>query len=282
MCIDIDRGPAIPLALDGTKVSFQSRAPTQYELDTCEYVEMTSGVLWDPHDVKLGEMSAMRRKHDDTADSDEFLKSIDPSLIMLKEMSTRHIQANNYIDVTAEDIPARRSFISNDRHKKLTAESISELWGIGKSRAMATIDATTQFGTRSAILPLSRRYRADRQYNLKRLDGDLSTESLYAEFKSLLGNKYAQIYSMRNGFSAIYPIEDLSGDTIGYTLKDFSHDFGIPGRLKLDGFLSQIGKRTLMMKTIRENQIKYHISEPYNPNQTPAEGSVREAKKQWY
>ena len=184
-------------------------------------------------------------------------------------MSTRHIRANNYIDVTAEDIPARRSFISNDRHKKLTAESISELWGIGNSRAMATIDA-------------SRRYRADRQYNLKQLDGDFSTDSLYAEVKSLLGNKYAQIYSMRNGFSAIYPIEDLSGDTIGYTLKDFSHDFGIPERLKLDGFSSQIGKRTLMMKTIRENQIKYHISEPYNPNQTPAEGSVREAKKRWY
>ena len=282
LCIDIDRGPAIPLALDGTKVSFQSRAPTQYELDTCEYVEMTSSVPWDPHDVKLGEMSAMRQKQDDTTDSDEFLNSIDPSLIMLKEMSTRHIQANNYIDVTAEDIPARHSFISNDQHKKLTAESISELWGIGKSRAMATIDATTQFGTRSAILPLSRRYCADRRYNLKRLDGDFSTDSLYAEVKSLLGNKYAQIYSMRNGFSAIYPIEDLSGDTIGYTLKDFSHDFGIPGRLKLDGFLSQIGKRTLMMKTIRENQIKYHISEPYNPNQTPAEGLIREAKKRWY
>ena len=77
--------------------------------------------------------------------------------------------------------------------------------------------------------------------------GDLSTDSLYAEVKSLLGNKYAQIYSMRNGFTAIYPLENLSGESIGYTLNDFSHDFGIPGRLKLDAFSSQIGKRTMMM-----------------------------------
>ena len=282
LCIDIDRGPVIPLTLCGTKVSFDSRVPTKQELDTCEHIELTSSIPWDPHVVKLGEMNAPRHQDDYIPDSDELIKSITPSLIMLKEMSTRHIQANSYIDLTPEDIPSRRSFISNDRHKRLTAESISELWGIGKSRSMATIDATTQNGTRSAILPLSRRYRADRRYNLRRLEGEFSTDSLYAEVKSILGNKYAQLYSMRNGFTAIYPLENLSGDSIGYTLKDFSHDFGIPGKLKLDGFSSQVGKRTLMMKTIRENRIEYHISEPYNPNQTPAEGAIREVKKRWY
>ena len=282
LCIDIDRGPMIDLTLDGTKVSFISRAPTQNELDTCEYIEMTSSLNWDPQDVKLGEMSVEVHPPDTLGESDELLKSINPSLVMLKEMSTRYIKANNYIDVTAEDIPARRSFISSDRHKKLTAESIAELWGIGKSRAMATIDATTQNGTRSAILPLSRRYRVDRRYNIKRLEGDFSTDSLYADIKSLIGNKYAQIYSLRNGFTAIYPMESLSGDSIGYTLNDFSHDFGIPGKLKLDGFSSQVGKRTLMMKTMRENRIDYHISAPYSPNQTPAEGAIRETKKRWY
>ena len=284
LCIEVDGGPTIDLAMDGTKVTFKSRAPSQHELNTCDHIDMTSSFRWEPHDVKLGEtrVNVDKAIDDFIGESDRLLQSIDPSLIMLKEMSTRHIQANSYIDVTAEDIPARRSFISTDRHKKLTAESISELWGIGKSRAMATIDATTQNGTRSAILPLSRRYRADRRYNLKRLEGDFSTDSLYAEIKSLLGNKYAQIYSLRNGFTAIYPLTDLSGDSIGYSLNDFSHDFGIPARLKLDGFSSQIGRKTLMMKTIRENKIDYHISEPYSPNQTPAEGAIRETKKRWY
>ena len=52
--IDIDRGPIIEMALDGTKVSFSSRAPTRHELDTCEYIEMTSNLNWDPQNVKLG------------------------------------------------------------------------------------------------------------------------------------------------------------------------------------------------------------------------------------
>ena len=69
---------------------------------------MTAGVIWDPHNVKLGKMNVTTQRQQDMTDSDEMLKSIDPSLIMLKEMTTRHIQANNYIDVTAEDIPAQR------------------------------------------------------------------------------------------------------------------------------------------------------------------------------
>ena len=282
LCINVDRGPKINLNLEGTKISFQSRVPTQKELDNCEYVELTSSLRWEPQEVKLGELSIINPKPDTISCGDDLIKSANPSLIMMKEMATRHIQANSYIDLTHEDIPARRSFISNDRHKKLTSDSIAELWCIGKSRAMATIDATTQNGTRSAILPLSRRYRADRRYNLKRLEGEFSTDSLYAEVKSILGNKYAQVYSMRNGFTTVYPMEKLTGDSIGYTLHDFSHDFGVPGKLKLDGFSSQIGKNTIMMKTIRENRIDYHVSEPYRPNQTPAERSIRETKKRWY
>ena len=100
---------------------------------------------------------------------------------MLKEMSTRHIQQASHIEVTQEDIPARRSFISHDRHKRQSADNIAELWCIGKNRAMAALDAATQCGTRSAILPLSRRYRADRRCNLRRLTGDFSTDLLCAE-----------------------------------------------------------------------------------------------------
>ena len=59
------------------------------------------------------------------------------------------------------DVPARRTFISTERHAKLRAEEISELWVIGPKRAEATLKATTQHGTRSAILPIGRRYRAD-------------------------------------------------------------------------------------------------------------------------
>ena len=107
ICIELDDGPTIKLAMDGTKVTFKSRAPSQHELNTCEHIEMTSSFTWEPHDVQLGEMNMRSVTDEIFSESDRFLHSINPSLIMLKEMSSRYIQTNTYIDVTAEDIPAR-------------------------------------------------------------------------------------------------------------------------------------------------------------------------------
>ena len=103
LCIEVDGGPTIDLAMDGTKVTFKSRAPSQHELNTCDHIDMTSSFRWEPHDVKLGEtrVNVDKAIDDFIGESDRLLQSIDPSLIMLKEMSTRHIQANSYIDVTA-------------------------------------------------------------------------------------------------------------------------------------------------------------------------------------
>ena len=124
--------------------------------------------------------------------------------------------------------------ISNKRHTGISPENIAELWGIGYNRAKATIEATTQRGTRSALLPLSRRYRADRIYKMKRLDGKFATDTLYADTKSLLQNTCAQIYSHKNGSSACYPLPSANEENIGNTLNDFIHDFGAPKYLTFD------------------------------------------------
>ena len=58
-------------------------------------------------------------------------------------------------------------------------------FGIGIDRANYTVKATLQRGTRSAILPISRRYRADRQYGVKRLKGKFYTDNLWGKSKSL-------------------------------------------------------------------------------------------------
>ena len=92
LCIDINREAIINLTLDATKVLFQSRAPAQKKSDTCDCIEMNSCLRWNPHDVKLGETSAPSKSIlNIMTDSDKFLKSINPSLIILKEISTRHI-----------------------------------------------------------------------------------------------------------------------------------------------------------------------------------------------
>ena len=56
--INIDRGPVIPLKFQGTKLIFNSRAPTDHELSTCEHINMTSTHQWEPATVSLAATSS--------------------------------------------------------------------------------------------------------------------------------------------------------------------------------------------------------------------------------
>lgn len=181
-----------------------------------------------------------------------------------------------------EDVPARRTFVSSDRHLAITAENLSEQWNIGHEQASATLRKTRQRGTRSAILPLARRYRADRHHNVRRLNGRFATDTLYADVKSLESKKYAQIYTHKNGFSAVYPIENLTGDSIGQTLNDFAHEYGAPDWLVHDGAAAQSRAHTRFQKMMRRYDILSHISEKERPNQNPAEGGIRQLKIKLY
>lgn len=58
---------------------------------------------------------------------------------------TIHDSSNEY-----DPLP-RNTFVSTDRHRKLSAEGLAENWGIGIRKAKVTIDATTQKFRRSAI-----------------------------------------------------------------------------------------------------------------------------------
>ena len=49
----------------------------------------------------------------------------------------------------------------------MSAEVLADRFGIGLERARQTLRATTQRATRSALLPISRRYCADRQFDVK-------------------------------------------------------------------------------------------------------------------
>ena len=302
--IDTGDGLVIPLRFHGTKLRFQSRVPTSSELNNCSHISMTSQREWNPTQIALGEISSSTQAphavsvgeafvsytpsscdsplifhYDDAVGDDYLLHSVNPSLVELRE---RLISQIDISPTRLDDIPARRTFVSHDRHSKLSAENVSECWGIGIKRAQQTLMATTQRGTRSAILPLSRRYRADRRFNLKRLNAKFSTDTLYADIKSLHQNIAAQIYSHKVGFAACYPITALDGTQIGNTLRDFCNDFGVPEELKFDGAMVQVGAKTLFQQLIRLHNIKYHVSEPRRPNQNPAEGSIREIKKRWY
>jgi hypothetical protein len=301
--IDVEGEITIELLIDGTKLYYESRCPTEYEVKNCPRVVMTDPAPWNPRTVVLGAVDVQagerqepfyqgepgsyeyNRPYDDEA----ILHSIDPSLVELRERIVSQIKIKACprviapVDVAdADERMPRRTFVSTGRHSRVSADQLAERFLISTERAKATMRATTQRGIRSAILPLARRYRADRYLELKRLKGKFSTDALFGPCRSLNGNVATQLFHHKCGFNAPYHLRNVGGEETGNALQDMIHEYGAPDHLTFDGASSQLGPGTKFMQTIKRADIRYHVSEKERPNNNPAESGIREVKKRWY
>ena len=272
LAIEVQDTLTIPLQTKGTKVFFTTRTPTENKLSSCMHVALTSSSEWNPQEVSLSKVQTFPNIM--TMD-DNMYDHLLPNLGDL--VSSRRVSSAD-----THPVNPRQSFVSNERHQQVTANRLAERFGIGPQRAHATLKATTQRGIRSAILPLSRRYRADRFYKARTLNGKFATDTLWMTPRSIAGNIASQVYSHRCGFASTYHMHAADGDSVGYTLASFIHDWGIPGHLTFDGIPTQTGADTAFMKTIRRAHIPFHVSQPYTPRENPAEGSIREVKRRLY
>ena len=66
---------------------------------------------------------------------------------------------------------------------------------------------TNYKGVRSAILPLSRRYRADHHLDRQTLIGKWYIDYMFGRTKSLDGNKRAQVFINKIYFYTTYPTD---------------------------------------------------------------------------
>ena len=142
-------------------------------------------------------------------------------------------------NVDKVDVPSAQTFHTKERKTTVTAADLSERWFIGLKQAEKTICATTQRLLRSAILPLIRRYRADRTYERLRFRGIIYTDTMHGHYKSLDGNWYMQVFATEDFFAAAYPMEAKS--MAGDALKEFITDFGVPDKIVMDGAAEQTG-----------------------------------------
>ena len=184
------------------------------------------------------------------------------------------------IDIGDNDLPIPSTFQSRNRHGDVSAEDLSERWFISLKQAKDTLKYTTQRFLRSALLPLSRRYRADRMFYNKTLTGEWATDTIDGRTKSLDGNRYAQIFTNKNYYAKLYPMD--SKGKAGDALRIFCREFGVPERLTFDGSGEQNGKDTEFMRQIRKHDISIHVTEPDLHQQNPAEGVIREVRRKWY
>ena len=183
------------------------------------------------------------------------------------------------VKIQYEDFKRINVMHTNKRHHEITKEMIAKKWGISTERAKLTLDATTQMCIRSAVLPLSRRYRTDLlSTRLRRSRTEFFTDTLFSKVTSLLGNNCAQIFT-DGEFIYIHP---MKGHTeIAESLQFFCEDVGVPAILTMDNAPEQTGKYTDFKKYLSKQRVMVRTTEPYSPWQNRAERQIGKLKGKW-
>ena len=276
-------GISLPLSVKGTVVYFDSRSPTMQELTDCRHIVLTSDMPWNPQIVELGCSEVTSNGTDVLAVPDGDDLSVDNVyLASISCVYDHDLFFERIRNVSQVDVPRIRTFVSNKRHSAVSAEELSERWHIGLKQANDTLSVTTQKFTRSAVLPLSRRYRSDRNFYRRHLNHDFSADLYLGRHKSINGNVAAYVFTHKCGFAQAYPQRSKQSAELAESLRRFTMDWGIPRKLTVDGALEQVGPQSEFQQLVRKYDISMHISAPRSPQQNPAEGTIREIRKKWF
>ena len=225
-----------PMSMRGTTTMIKTRCPTRQELDECRKYYLSDPDYWDPNNVQFTPGKRIESITVSTA-------TIAPSFtdLSLRQECQRDIcslsvprKPTHYPpNATLNDFGGK-NILTSDRHHEITPEMLSRKWGCGLKTARATLDHTTQMAVRSAVGPLTRRYRTDiMQLHYKRLNTRIYTDTMFSKAKSLKDHTCSQIFTDGKGF--IHSIPMKSKSEASQTLRQFLQDFGIPNYLTYDG-----------------------------------------------
>ena len=189
----------IPLSLKGIISYFNSRTPTQEELNTCKWVILTDEHEWDPHSEFFQEQEnnfqSLQNNH----------QIHDRHIYSVHSQSHNPIYHNMHSDVShslddSSFVNLRiASTMTSQREFTTTAEVLAQNWNIGLETAKRTLQVTTQKGIRSSLNPVEQRYRTKQaQLRYKQLagrHGRFYTDTFFANTPTLNGCKIAQLYT---------------------------------------------------------------------------------------
>ena len=286
LCFDPPNVPVIALTTMGTIIYCTTRIPSDQELSSLPHITLSSSTTWDPHNIVFPTNCVEGGEHRTHISSISSISSSAHDLTStIHDPVTFHSRLVSLIQVHApskssDELPTTPTFQSKSRHSSVTPEDLSERWLIGLMGAKDTIQNTTKQILRSALLPLARRYRADRMYERPRIRGEVYTDTMDGQHKSLDGNKFAQVLATDFHFSAVYPME--SKGHAGEALKQFITDFGVPDKIICDGSKEQTKRGTTFMEQVWKHHIDVHTTEPNCHNQSKVEGVIHELRKNWF
>ena len=261
-----------PLFMRGTTAMINTRCPTDLELHECRKFYLSDPDKWDPENVEFQTL-----RHVNTIDT----KGHSPVTVLppYTDLSSSHLQFRQVNSLTLSKFGGK-NVITKDRHHEVTLELLSRKWACGLGTATNTLKATTQLGVRSAIGPLTRRYRTDiLQLHYRRLNFTLFSDTMFAKTKSLKGFTCCQVYADGEGFVWADPMKSKS--EAGRTLKRLIQDVGIPNKIVSDGAPEQIGPGSEFQKLMRTYDIRGHQNEAKTQKYNRAEDAIRECKRRW-
>lgn len=288
----------IPMEMHGSFCTMLTRCPTQEELEECRWIIMSNESHWDPTDPFTHLHSNRKRSAAaSTSEYDSALFAVAPELV--PEEFVRRISATRaheqgpkrqrtepkeplYIPPTPFPNTAmdNEAMFTSERHHKVSVDNLARKWMIGRKRAKATIQATTQEAIRSALHPLTRRYRTDlMQMKHRRLNCTFYTDFLFAKRKSISQNTGAQLWTDGEGYVFVDPQRSKKLSHI--SLDNLANTVGIPNMIFSDGANEETGPNSQFVKKMQQMRIKGHQSEPYSQWQNKAENTIGKLKQRW-
>ena len=298
------------LQTKGTDIFLKTWAPSDDDLQRYPHIQLSSDLPWNPRAIELPNITPIQQEalearsllsvrtggtHGVVYDISDMRRRImfcathtESSVRVTRDrrslQSTEQKPSITLLPapgpLTEQELRPPHSFLSTDRHSSTSAEVLSERWGLSIPQARMTLLATTRNLKRSALMPLARRYRADRMFLPHRIEGVFATDTMHMACPSIHGDKYCQIFANKEFFAAAYPISKKSN--VHEPLDHFIHDYGAMDLLICDGAPEQIGHQTKFRQLLRKYSISHKVSEPDRPNQNPAEGTIREIRRRWY
>lgn len=302
------------LLSQGTTIHFDTWRPSQSDLERFPHIVLSSPEPWDPSQIQFpgtnySEREEMELRNIKSVSTMEFGSHIEEDgfepVYDIGTITTRLIESVRISFTDSERIIGKlrskkeqretsasvgpleehelrppHTFLSKDRHSSTTPEELSERWGLSLAQAKLTLKATTRRLVRSALMPLARRYRVDRMFDVKRLRTTIATDTMDARVTSIQGDRYCQVFGSKDFFVDAFPIEGKGDAYEG--LDEFVRKYGAPDWLIYDGSAEQGGRKSKFQRLVRKYHINPKVTEPNRSNQNPAEGVIRELRKKWY
>jgi len=257
----------LPLKLRGIILYIDTRYPTQWEIDNCRWLIVTSNVEWEPYD-------------DSFEEREQSCQDTDPNHPYLdRELYALHSQSLGDSDVASRKHRHCQAIALTGRKLLPTDKQIADIFHCSPEVATRTRQVTTQMGIRNVVGHLTRRFctklAALRYDQLGGRHRRFYSDTLFSSVKSIQGNTMGQIFVNDIGYTHFVPIKAKA--EAPYALQEFIQDVGIPSSIHTDEAKElTIG---IWREICRSHSIKQTLTEPHSPFQNRAEVNIRELKK---